>query len=291
MLRKLILGLVALVALLLGVVFLGSELRLRHRYPVAVGAVPIPSDSSGLARGEHLYRSIGCAECHADDGGGVLYMDAGPIGLAAGPNLTRGPGGVGGERSDGDLVRAIRHGVRPDGTSLIMMPSEEYVHLTDDDLGAIVGYLRTLPPVEREVPRTHLRLLGRALHVAGKMNLLSASKTPPFEDPAPITPGATAEYGRYLADIATCHACHGPGLSGGPMGAPGAPPAANLTPAGIGGYTEADFVNTIRTGRRPAGTTLHQIMPWKQFRNMTDEELAALWQYLRSVPAKPFGGR
>jgi mono/diheme cytochrome c family protein len=291
MIRNLVLSLAVVTAVAIGIVFLGSEYRLRRKYAVATSPVPERSDSAALARGEHLYRSINCALCHGADGGGAVYLDAGPIGLAVGPNLTRGRGGIGNRRSNTDLVRAIRHGVRPDSSSLILMPSEIYVHLTDEDLGAIIGYLRRLPPVDRDLPATRLRFLGRALHVIGKMNLLVASKTPPFADPAPVSPGPTAAYGRYIAAIASCHGCHGTGLSGGALGAPGSPPAANLTPAGLSEWNEADFLTAMRQGRRPDGSRLHEIMPWKQYRNMTDEELAALWQYLRSVPSKPFGGK
>lgn len=291
MIRNLVLSLAVVVAVVIGILFLGSEYRLKRKYSVATRPVPERSDSVSLARGEHLYRSIACAVCHGADGGGAMYLDAGPIGLAVGPNLTRGRGGIGSRRSKTDLVRAIRHGVRPDSSSLILMPSEVYVHLTDEDLGAIVGYLRQLPPIHRVLPATHLRFLGRALLAVGKLNLLAASKTPPFAHPASVRRGPTAAYGRYLADIASCHSCHGSGLSGGAMAAPGSPPASNLTPAGLSAWSEADFFAAMRQGRRPEGSMLHEIMPWKEYRNMTDEELAALWQYLRSVPSKPFGGK
>ena len=289
--RALILGLGALIIVVLAIIYIGSEYRLRRKYAITPQPVAVRSDRAGLARGDHLYHSIGCAGCHGSDGGGNLVMDAGPIGLAAGSNLTRGRGGIGSQRSDADLVRAIRHGVRPDSTSLILMPSEVFVHLTDQDLGAIIGYVRSLPPVEREVPKTYLRILGRALVAVGKLPLLVAPRVPPFTHPQPIEPAPTVAYGRYLATISSCHDCHGKGLSGGPMAAPGAPPASNLTPAGLSRWSETDFVRALREGKRPDGTTLQEIMPWREFRHMTDEELSALWQYLRSVPPKEFGGR
>ena len=289
MVRRLILGLGAIAVFAVGVVFLGSEYQFRRKYAVAASPVLQRSDSAGVARGEHLFRSINCAMCYGADGGGAVYMDAGAIGLAAGPNLTQGRGGVGGRRSDNDLVRAIRHGVRQDSTSLILMPSEVYVHLTDEDLGAVIGYLRRLPPVDRDVPSTHLRFVGRALLATGKLKLLVAAKTPPFAQPAPLTPGPTVAYGRYVASIASCHGCHRSGLSGGPLSAPGLPPASNLTPAGLSAWSEADFFTAMRQGRRPDGSTLNTVMPWQSYRNLTNVELAALWRYLQSVPPKPFG--
>ena len=284
MIRNLLLTLAVIALCLLGVILIGSEYRLSRKYTVAAMPVSAGSDSGSLSRGGHLYQSIGCATCHGSDGGGALYLDAGPIGLAVGTNLTGGRGGIGSRRTDGDFVRAIRHGVRPDGASLILMPSEVYVQLTDEDLAAILGYLRQLPPVDRELPATHLRLLGRALLAAGKLDLLAAPKTPAFAHPAGLTPGPTVAYGRYLADIASCRSCHGSNLAGRPMAAPGAPPSTNLTPAGLSSWSEKDFLTAMREGRRPDGAILHEIMPWKQFRNMTDEDLAALWQYLRSMP-------
>lgn len=291
MIRNLLLALAVIVLCLLGATLIGSEYRLKRKYVVAASPVSAESDSASVSRGGHLYQSIGCATCHGSDGGGALYLDAGAIGLAVGTNLTRGRGGVGNGRTDNDFVRAIRHGVRPDGSSLILMPSEVYVHLTDEDLGAILGYLRELPPADRELPATHLRLLGRALLATGKLPLLAAPKTPPFARPAGVSPGPTAAYGRYLADIASCRSCHGSNLAGRPMAAPGAPPSTNLTPTGLSGWSEQDFFTAMREGRRPNGAMLHEIMPWKQFRNMTDEELKALWRYLGSVPARPSGKR
>ena len=288
--RNLVLSIAVIIGGLLGFALIGSAYRLERKHVVAATPVTSPSDSASLARGGHLYQSIGCATCHASDGGGALYLDAGPIGLAVGTNLTRGRGGVGADRTDIDLVRAIRHGVRRDSSSLILMPSEVYVHLTDEDLGAIIGYVRQLRPVDRELPATHLRLLGRALLSTGKLNLLAAPKTPAFADPAGVSPGPTAAYGRYLADIASCRSCHGSALTGRPMGAPGAPRSSNLTPAGLSGWTERDFFTAMREGRRPGGSILHGIMPWKEFRHMTDDDLSALWQYLQSVPSTPTGG-
>ena len=158
-LKAVLLGFGVVAMIVLAAVLVGSELKIRRKYAVDAAPLAVPTDSAGVARGDHLYHSIGCAGCHGVDGGGALYLDAGPIGLAAGSNLTSGRGGISGRRSDIDLVRAIRHGVRPDSTSLILMPSDVLVHLTDQDLGAIIGYLRRLPPVDREVPQTHLRIL------------------------------------------------------------------------------------------------------------------------------------
>lgn len=269
-----------------------SERVLRRTYDTGPDELVILSDSASLARGEHLTRVIGCTLCHGPDLGGGIYADMGPVGIVAGPNLTTGQGGVAADFTPQDWTRAIRRGVRRDSTSLIMMPSEVYVHLSQEDLGAIVGYLRARPPVDREVPRSRFGPVGRALLATGQLDILVAHKTPDYKYAARVERTETPEYGRYLANISGCHGCHGFGLSGGRVaGPPSLPPAANLTPAGIGSWTEADFVRAMREGARPDGTTINEFMPWQQFRVMTDSELRALWLYLQSVPPKEFGGK
>jgi mono/diheme cytochrome c family protein len=274
-------------------VYAASRAVLTKRYPIPAAAVAIPTDATAVSRGEHLVLSVGaCITCHAPDMGGSVYADMGPVGVVAGRNLTRGRGGIGGQFTDADWVRAIRYGLRADGTSLIMMPSEVYTRFTDADLGAIVAYLKQLPPVDREVPESRFGLLGRALLATGKMTILAAPKTFHEGTAASAPPEVSVGYGRYLADVSGCHGCHGPGLSGGHVDGPDdLPPAANLTPAGLGRWTEADFVRAIRQGRRPDGSAVNEFMPWRSYAAMTDRELQALWLYLRSVPAKPSGGR
>ena len=282
---------VGLVGLVLFVI-IGSERRLRRTYAVTVPPVAIPSDSASLARGKHLFETITCALCHALDGGGAIVDQDRWIGTVAGPNLTSGRGGVAAMRSNEDWGRAIMGGVRHDGTSLIVMPSEVFTHLADSDLGALLAYLRQLPPVDREVPPTRFGLLGRALLAAGRLNILVAPKTADLIAPASPPPAGTLAYGRYLADVSGCHGCHGYGLSGGRVaGPPGLPPASNLTPTGIGEWSEADFTRAMREGMRPDGSPINEFMPWREYRRMGDDDVHALWLYLRRVPPKDFGNK
>lgn len=100
-----------------------------------------------------------------------------------------------------------------------------------------------------------------------------------------------AEHGRYLVESSGCAGFHGYGLSGGRVaGPPGLPPAANLTPAGIGHWKEADLTRALREGK-PDGTAINPFMPLDTYRNMTDLEIAAIWKHLTSVPPKPFGNK
>jgi len=290
---RLLAAVLVLVMVGAGVVYAASERKLRRTYDMSVDSVRVPTDAASIARGEHLVRNvIDCTLCHGADLGGAVYSSSPAIGTVAGPNLTRGKGGVGADYADMDYVRAIRRGVRRDGRSLIVMPSEVFTHLSQEDLGAVIAFLKQAPPVDHNVPKSGFGPVGRALLAAGKMNILVAGKTPRITPPASVTADTTAAYGKYIADIGGCHGCHGYGLSGGAVaGPPGLPPASNLTPAGIGSWTEADLTRALREGRRPDGSQLDEFMPWKVFRGMTDAEIHAIWVYLKGVPAKPFGNK
>ena len=130
-----------------------------------------------------------------------MLWDDGPMGTLAAPNLTSGKGGLGATFTDTDWVRGIRHGVHRDGTTLLIMPCEAFVHMNERDLGDLIAYLKQLPPVDREMPRVHLSPIGRTLLVLGKFSVLIAEKTPRLPYPAVVEPGPTAAYGRYLANF------------------------------------------------------------------------------------------
>ncbi len=285
-------GTVAVVA-----VYVLSTVRLQRVHSVRV-VVPrtVPTDPAAIDRGKHIAAALAsCTLCHGADLGGQLLGKDGPIGTLAAPNLTPGRGGLGASFTDVDWVRSIRHGVHRDGTTLLIMPCEAFVHMNEHDLADLIAYLKQLSPVDREMPRTRLGPLGRALLVAGKFSVLIAEKTPHLPYPAVIQPGPTAAYGRYLANFAGCHGCHGFGLSGGRVaGPPNIPPASNLTPdplTGIPTWTKDDFVRAVRQGVRPDGRAIDPFMPWPYFAGMTDDEVSALWLYVRSVPARPFGNK
>lgn len=284
-----------LVILALGVVYGLSEARMRRAYPVEPSAFAIPTDAESIAMGKHLLTIRGCHDCHGADYAGQVFLDAAPGRLVA-TNLTRGEGGVGGRYSDADWVRAIRHGIGPDGRSLIFMPSYEYYPISDEDVGRMVAYLKSLPPVDNSLPASTVRPLGRALLLAGALPLLAAEQVDhtATRRPAP-PPGPTPEFGEYLAS--GCVGCHGFGLSGGkiPGTPPDFPPATNITPdpeTGIGGWTEADFFRALREGLRPDGSQIDPVMPWRTATShMTDDEIRALWLYLQTVPPQPVGTR
>jgi len=281
-------SLIAVLLLSMGLVYASSEMRFRREVELAAGApLSILPSPALVERGQHFSRAIGkCGDCHGPDLGGKVFIDAGPLGTIIAPNLTTGRGGVLASYSDAQLERAIRHGVGPDGRALFVMPSQDYYAMSDADLAAVISYLRTVPPVDREHPDTRIGPLGRALYMAGKLPLVPAERMDHAAPRTPPAPGVTVEYGRYLATVSGCTSCHGKDLAGGIVEAPGTPPSSNLTPAGIGTWTEEDFFTALRKGLRPDRTGIDPFMPWASTALMTDDEIRAVWLYLRSVPAK-----
>jgi mono/diheme cytochrome c family protein len=265
--------------------FTVSGRKLAKTYDVRLTSVVIPDDADAIDWGRHLVMSVtGCRDCHGPDLSGSIMGDD-PVARMAAPNLTPGRGGIGGSLTDQDWVRAIRHGVRSDGRSLLIMPSYAYANLSDRDLGAMIAYLRQLPPVDNEVPEIRLRLLGRFLTAAGLFDEeFVAKKVPVRESYDAVEAGMTLEYGAYLASIAGCTSCHRPDLKGGPSGAPDAPPASDISASGLAGWSLDDFFRLVREGKRPDGSEVSEFMPWRFMGGMTDEEIETVWLYIQSKP-------
>jgi mono/diheme cytochrome c family protein len=289
-------SLVVLLLVALGILYIRSNQILNKTYASPEDAITIPTDADAIAEGQYLVNNVSvCVDCHGPDFGGGIVVDDPALGRIVAPNLTSGPGGLGNEISDADFVRAIRYGVLPNGRSVRVMPSDDYAHLNDSDLSAIIAYVRSLPPVDSaELPETEIRPLGRILLAAGQLDIMIAERIDFDMTRSPVNAAVSLEYGSYLSNISGCTGCHGPGLSGGMI--PGAPPdwpqAANLTPGGpVGSWTEADFIQTIRTGVNPSGHQLVDEMPWRSYRNMSANELKALWLFIQSVPVKEAGNR
>ncbi len=285
--------LIGSLALAAGAVYATTNYRLSRLHKIETRPVAIPADAAMIARGKHIVTTRSCADCHGADFGGAKVVDDPAAGKLYGPNITRGRGGLPASYSDQDYVRAIRHGLAQDGRALILMPSIEYSELSDEDLGAAIAYLKTLPAVDRERGPLAPGPVIRALMVAGQVQLAAEEIDHAAHRPVSVVESPTAGYGKYLA--VGCTGCHGPNLSGGRI--PGTPPdwpaTSNLTPhasSRLNGWTEDQFIATLRTLKRPDGTALHPIMP-AAIGQMTDTELKALWAYLRSLPAYETGVR
>ena len=132
-----IVGLVGVVALALVGIYRVSGAKLKRTYHIVVQPEPVQATAAMITKGHHLAVSRGCADCHGVDMGGHMVIDSPPMGKIYAPNLTRGQGGVVANFKDEDWLRAIRHGVGPDGRALFLMPSKEYAHFSTDDMGAL----------------------------------------------------------------------------------------------------------------------------------------------------------
>lgn len=283
-------GIVGVIVVCIAVIYAISSWRMSRTYDARAESIAIPTDAASIERGHHLVLAVGkCTECHGDNLAGKMMGDDFAFARLGASNLTAGKGGIGATYKDADYVRSIRYGVRADGKPLLFMPSEAFTHFNDADLGAIIAYLKTVPPVDATIPPPRIGPIARALSVMTEFPLIPARlinrKTPRA---APVPVGVTKEYGLYLLQTGGCTTCHNVNLSGGAkiQGVQ----VANLTPAGLGKWSETDFTKALRTGVRPDGRILSAVMPWPGTRHLTDEEFRAMWMYLQSLPARQAGG-
>ncbi len=254
--------------------------------PIAAVAptMTIMATPERLARGEKLAEL--CVQCHSSTG--TLPLDGannditdGALGNLYPPNLT--PAGAIATWSDGELVRAIREGIHQSGRTLLLMPSDQYHPMSDEDVSALVAYLRSQPAVTRDLPSTQVNVLGAAVIGAGVFPISRQTPVVGVVTAPPV--GLTAAYGEYLVTIGGCAACHGAGLRGGtdqfvPIGP-------NL-PALVGTWTTEGFMTMMRTGVDPYGRAIDpEQMPWDLYnRAFSDEELQAIDVYIRTLPTQ-----
>jgi mono/diheme cytochrome c family protein len=255
-----------------------------------------------LARGEYLLNGVTlCFGCHSEIdwktpavvagvlGAGHQFSDEGLPWVVA-PNLTPDRDTGVGSWTDDELARAIREGVGRDGRALFpMMPYELFRQMSDEDLASVIVFLRTLKAVNRALPKTEMPF---------PLNRLINGVPQPISEPVPPPDLSTpVNRGRYLVAMATCADCHTPrnaqgqvlaGLefSGGTVfeNPVGRVAAANITPApsGIPYYTEELFIEVMRMGQVKA-RTLNPQMPWVLYRNMTDDDLKAIFAYVQTL--------
>lgn len=287
----------ALALIVVGVLGLAlkSYYLLNEQHNVPVATVTVAGTREQLARGEQLAHL--CINCHSPNGelplagaDFVTRFDMPPMGTLYAPNLT--PGGDIDDWTDGEVIRAIREGVHRDGRSLLIMPSNVGRNFSDEDVQALVAYLRSQPATGGPTPRNQLNLLGALF-----LNLadLRTVQAPVGQVTAPQAEDTLA-YGRYMVDIIGCRDCHGEQLQGkADNGQPGPPPGPNLTRI-VPGWTEAEFMTFFNTGRMPNGAMVPMEelssgyatprMPWNEVRaSTTDDELKAMYAYLSSLPA------
>lgn len=276
--------------------------------------VKVSQTPERVERGRYLFNNLyECTGCHSDRDFSKFAGPVKPDGLAKGfvfpdqmglpgrivsSNLTSDPETGLGKWTDGEIIRAIREGVDRDGKALFsFMPYTAYRNMSDDDVEAIVAYLRTLPPIHNPLPATQLAL---------PVELLNRGEPRPVTGPVTAPPRSdSVAYGRYLVTTVDCAGCHtmkqnganveGMDLAGGfELSLPeGTVFSANITPdmeTGIGAWTEDGFVARFRqyrdfaqTGAPPATRESFTLMPWLAYSELEEEDLRAIYRYLRTV--------
>ena len=275
--------------------------RQNLHYEAPLPNIHASTDSAVIARGKHLvYSSAHCINCHyrgnADSiaalgqdvpltGGTRFHL---PVGDIYSKNITPDRTTGIGKYTDAEIARVLRYGVHPDGRAVLdFMP---FHNTSDEDLTAIISFLRAQKPVNYRVPENNLNAMGNVV-----MAFMVKPVGPSGEVPAAVPRDTTAAYGRYLAlSLAECSGCHTKrDMAGAYIGEPFAGGGdiegfitPNLTPDPTGRiykWSRQDFIARFRKGRLVPGSP----MPWNSFGRMTDEELTALYNFLRSVkPAK-----
>jgi mono/diheme cytochrome c family protein len=258
-----------------GYVYIASEAIIEKRYPLPSSTVHAVTKTKAIARGKHLIVLAGCAGCHgADLEGRLLAMnEILPLWSSNLRTMTKTMG-------DDEFERAIRFGIKPDATSVWTMPSYVYTYMSEDDVVAIVSYLRTLPPAGPDRPEPHFDIHARLALLDGTLEPVMPLT---MESPSSVDLGPRYDGGHYLARV-TCAECHGTDLTG-------TATVPDLT--AIRAYGRAGFFALLRDGRPTPGHKL-KVMPGlarARFRNFADYEIMALYDYLdaRAKALKPTG--
>lgn len=249
--------------------------------------VVIPTDSLSIERGRTL--SVGCRSCHGADLAGKVFFDDPNIGVLPSSNLTRAKGSQTENYTDEDFVRAIRHGLNKAGNPLMVMPSEALAHLSDHDLGCLIAFLKTLPPVERTFDKRHFTYMSQVMAGAGLFGNLFAYDVIDHDKAKNIVAppvGPSVEYGQYLVNSFGCVNCHTSNLGGGKSPDPAAPMVPDISVSGAPGkWTLPQFINTFKTGTTPEGKQLNgEYMPFANLGVLENQEIEAVYNYIRTLP-------
>lgn len=291
-----------------------SWLALRKPAQRPASAERIEATPERVARGAYLVNHVAdCLGCHSEhtlaygfpikpgrEGAGGIVWDEkmGFPGRLAAANLTPDPETGLGKWSDGEILRAMREGVDRNGDALFpIMPYAHLRNLSDDDAKAIVAYLRTLRPIRYEKPKKQLNV---------PLNFIEKFIPQPLEGRVTAPdPNDSVAYGRYLTRIGGCYECHTPHDNKGPIEAQafsggwemigpwGRNVTANLTPhpdTFVGRATKAEFIGRFRAfanftaANAPAAPKgRNTVMPWIELSGMTDHDLGAIYDYLKTV--------
>ena len=271
------------VAGLLGLAVLGyiavyalSERVLRRTYPSPVIALTVPTDPGSIQEGRRIATVHGCVhDCHGKEAEGRVMFDDPKLARIVAPNLTAAAR----RYTDAQLAVIIRNGIRPDGRSLMVMPAEAFVGMTDADLGRIIAFLKSLPPVPGPAAHIEIGPLGRLGLALGKLK--PAAELIAVSVPPPPATSQEAELGHYLART-VCAECHGTSLQGDVN-----PEFISPDLRVVSAYDPEAFTRMLRTGIALGGRQLGVMS--EEARNnlaqLTDPEISALYSYLHDLPA------
>jgi mono/diheme cytochrome c family protein len=280
-------ALAGLLTLVCGAVSVTAAIGLYRFYvprgsPVA--ALQVAGTPAQIARGEHL-ATIECAQCHATNGqlplsGGLNVGQSVPIPIGDFISINLTPGGPLKDWSDGEIMRVLNEGVDRDGHPLAVMSVNTVRYFNDDDKQALIAFLRSQPAVDNPTPLPPDKptLLAFVMVGAGLLQF-----QPPVRV-ATVPKAATPAYGEYILSWFGCRMCHGPDLGGGTGTDNGLPAPVGPNLHVVQSWTAEQFIATIRNGVDPSGHQLSDAMPWKSVRLLDDEELGALYAYLKSLP-------
>ena len=268
-------GLVGLAVIAYAIAYVLSERALNKTYVIPKASIAIPTDPESIAEGRRLATIRGCVKaCHGKEAEGVVMVDEPMIGRVVAPNLTAAVR----KYSDAELVNIIRNGVRPDGRSMVIMPSEVFIGLNDEDLGRILAFLKSLPEAPGPGPSVSLGPIGRIGVATGKFHVVAeliALTVPP-----PDGSNVEAVRGRYLART-ICAGCHGTSLRGDSN-----PNFTSPSLRIVASYPLEAFTELLRTGVALGGRKVGEMTSWTKDNRLqlTDAEISALYSYLHALP-------
>lgn len=262
-------------------IYLATEPLIRKIHEVPGRSIQIPTDPGSIAEGKRLATIRGCFDgCHGPGIEGGEFLDIPWITRLVAPNLTQ----IAASHTDAELEKVIRHGVRKNGKSVWGMPSSMFYHLSDEDLGRIIAFLRSVPVSEGPETEVWIGPLWRLELARWRLGMLDDLYLPLAEEigrDAPWIKGdiepAERNRGRYLA-VTVCSECHGMRLRGDVEGS-----TPNL--AIVAAYSEVDFFRLMRTATPLGGRQLGLMgmVARKRFAHLTDDEIRALYSYLHAM--------
>lgn len=273
-------GLAMLALIIVGFIYVQSNRIINKRYAFTPYAITAPTDSASIAQGRRLAQ-VRCFGCHGDSLQGRNFFDEPMIARIVAPDVPAKLATM----TDAEFAGFLRSGVRKDGTSPFVMPPPGFYHISDADLGALLGYLRSLPVNSNTTfPGNSYRPLGRLGVLLGQFKTAVATYDTTQERVGQDPAWATARHGEYLARL-ICTECHGMRLTGDSLAAGGESPSPSL--AGAAGYTPEQFVTLMRTGTPREPTRKLGLMAETargSLTHLTDDEIAAIYGYLRALP-------